>query len=60
MSHLSKMSIPISLHHFLITSKCFLFDANSIIIGYLSYEEFVNAKKNIKQINLNTVFANIS
>ena len=37
------------------------FDANSITIGYLEgYEEFVNAKNNIKQRNLNPVFANIS
>ena len=39
------------------------FDANPTTIGYLvtdSYDKFVNAKNNIKQRNLNTVFANIS
>ena len=37
-------------------------DANTIQldIWLQSYEEFVNAKNNIKQRNLNTVFANIS
>ena len=37
------------------------FDANPIIIGYLvtELEEFVNAKNNVKQRNLITVFANL-
>ena len=38
------------------------FDPNSIAIGYLvtSYEGFDNSKNNMKQRNLNAVFANIS
>ena len=39
------------------------FNANPNTIGYLVteyYEEFGNAKNNMKQKNLNTVFANIS
>ena len=43
--------------------KMLHFDANPITIEYLVTEfneRFVNAKNNIKQRNLNTVFANIS
>ena len=42
--------------------KMLYFDAHPITIGYLvtDYEEFFNAKNNIKQRNLNTIFANIS
>ena len=62
MSHLSKNSIPIFLHHFLRTSILLRFDPNPITIGIWlqSYEEYSNAKNNIKQWNLNTVFANDS
>ena len=60
MSHLSKMSI--FSHYFLITSKCFILMQIplQLDIWLQSYEGFVNAKNNIKQRNLNTVFANIS
>ena len=62
MSHLSKMSIPIFLHHFLITAKCFILMQTplQLDIWLQSYEEFDNAKNNMKQRNLKTVFANIS
>ena len=62
MSHLSKISISIFLHHFLITWKCFILIQTplQLEIWLQSYEEFVNAKNDIKQRNLNTVFANIS
>ena len=55
MSHLSK-------NHFLITSKCFIFMQTPLLldIWLQSYKEFINATNNIKQRNLNTVFANIS
>ena len=38
MSHLSKISIPNFLYHFLITSICFIFDPNPIKIGDLVTE----------------------
>ena len=62
MSHLSKMSIPIFLHHSLINFNASFWSkpCNKWISGLQSYEEFVNAKNNLKQSNLNTVFANIS
>ena len=62
MSHLSKISISIFLHHFLITSKCFILMHTplQLDIWLQSYEGFDNYKNNIKQRNLNTVFANIS
>ena len=62
MSHLSKISISIFLHHILITQMLHI-DADPITIGYIwlqSYEGFVNAKNSIKQRNWHTVFANIS
>ena len=62
MSHLSKISIPIFLHLFLITTKCLILMQTPLHfnIWLQSYEGYVNAKNNIKQRNLNTVFANIS
>ena len=62
MGHLSKNSISIFLHHFLITSKCFIFMQTplQLDIWLQSYEGFDNTKNNMKQSNLNTVFANIS
>ena len=62
MSHLSKISISIFLHHFLTTSKRFILMQTplQLDIWLQSYEGFDNAKNNIKQRNLNTVFANIS
>ena len=58
----SKISISFFLHHFLVTSKCFnlMQTPLQLDIWLQSYEGFVNAKNNIKQRNLNTVFANIS
>ena len=46
MSRLLKMSISIFLHHFLITSKCFILMQTplQLDIWLQSYEEFVNAK----------------
>ena len=62
MSHLLKMSIPFFVHHFLITPKCFILMQTplQLYIWLQSYEEFVNAKNNINQRNLITVFGNIS
>ena len=62
MSHLSKISISIFLHHFLKISKCFILMQTPLQfdIWLQSYVGFENAKNNIKQRNLNTVFANIS
>ena len=62
MSHLSKISIPIFLHHFLITPEGFILMQTplQLNIWLQSYEELVNAKNNIKERNWNTVFANIS
>ena len=62
MSHLSKIAIPIFLHHFLITSKGFILMQTvlQLDIWLQSYEGFVNVKNNIKQGILNSVFANIS
>ena len=42
-------------HHFLITPKCFMFMQTplQLDIWLQSYEEFVNAKNNIKHRNLN-------
>ena len=62
MSHLSKISISIFLHHFLKILKGFILMQTplQLDIWLQSYEEFVNAKNNIKQRNWNTVFANIS
>ena len=62
MSHLWKMSIAIFLHHFLKTPKGFILMQTPIQldIRLQSIEGFVNAKNNIRQRNLNTVFANIS
>ena len=50
------------LPRFLITLKCFILMQTplQLDIWLQSYEEFVNAKNNIKQRNLNTVFANTS
>ena len=50
MSHLSKMSIPIFLHHFLVTSKCFILMLTPLQLDnwLQSYEELVNAKKQYK------------
>ena len=57
MSHLSKISISIFLHHFLKTSKCFIFMQTplQLDIWLQSYEGFVNANNIIKQRNLNIV-----
>ena len=62
MSHLSKMSISNFLHHFLRTLKCFILMQTPLRldIWLQGYEGFHNAKNNMKQRNLNTVFANIS
>ena len=62
MSHLSKISISIFLHHFLKISKCFILMQTplQLDIWLQSYEGFDNAKNKMKQRNLNTVFANIS
>ena len=61
-SHLSKISISIFLHHFLKTSKCFILMQTplQLDIWLQSYDGFDNAKNNMKQRNLNTGFANIS
>ena len=47
MSHLSKILILIFLHHFLITSKCFILMQTSIQLDnwLQSYDKFVNAKE---------------
>ena len=52
MSHLSKIQILIFLHHLLITSKCFNLTQTplQLDIWLQSYEEYVNAKNNIKQL----------
>ena len=57
-----KIYIPSFLCHFLITSKCFILRQTSLKldIWLQSYKQFVNTENNIKQKNLNTVFANIS
>ena len=57
-----KCPIPVFLGHFLITPKCFILIQTllQLDIWLQSYEELVNAKNNIKQRNLTTVFANIS
>ena len=62
MSHLSKNSISIFLHQCLTTSKCFILMQTPLRldIRLQSYEEFDNAKNNMKQRNLNPVYANIS
>ena len=62
MSHLSKISISIFLHHCLTTSKCFILMQTPLQLDMWlqSYAGFDNAKNNIKQRNLNHVFANIS
>ena len=59
---MSKFSISIFLHHFLKTSKCFILMQSplKLDIWLQSYEGFDNAKNNMKERNLNTVFANIS
>ena len=59
---MSHFPISIFLHHFLRTSKCFILMQTplQLDIWLRSYERFDNAKNNIKQRNLNTVFANIS
>ena len=61
MSHLSKIPISIFLHHFLKTLKRFILMQTPLQmnIWLQSYEGFDNAKNNMKQRNLNTVFANI-
>ena len=62
MSHLSKISISIFLHHFLKTSKCFnlMQTPLQLDIWLQSYEGFDKAKNNMKQRNLNTIYENIS
>ena len=62
MSRLSKNSISIFLHHCLKPLKCFIFVQTplQLDIWLQSYAGFDNAKNNIKQMNLNPVFANIS
>ena len=62
MSHLSKISISIFLHHFLKTSKCFIVIQTplQLDIWLQSYEGFDNVKNIMKQRNMNNVFANIS
>ena len=46
---------------FCITSKCFiLMQIIPLKLNIWSYDEFINAKNNIKQKNLNTVFVIIS
>ena len=49
-SHLSKISISIFLHHFLITTKCFILMQTplQLDIWLQSYEGFDNAKKQYK------------
>ena len=61
-SLVENISIPIFLHHFNITSKCSILMQTplQLDIWLQSYKAFVNAKNNIKQRNLNTVFTNIS
>ena len=61
MNHLSKMSIPIFLHHFRKTSNCFILMQTPLQsnIWWKSYEEFVIAKNNIKHCS-NTILTNIS
>ena len=61
MSHLSKISISIFWHHFLKTLKCFILMQTllQLDIWLQSYEGFDYAKNNMKQRNLNTVYANI-
>ena len=63
-SHLSEISIPIFLRHFLIVQNAPLWckPHYNWISGCItmSYEGFDNVKNNIKQRNLNSVFANIS
>ena len=61
MSHLSKISISIFLLCFLITSICFMLMQTplQLDIWLQSYEWFDNAKNDMKQRDLNTVFANI-
>ena len=52
MSHLSKILNSFFLHHFLVISKMFYFDANPITIGYLDYKvmkDLSMLKNNIKQ-----------
>ena len=62
MSHSSKIYFFIFFHHFIITLKCFILMQTplQLDIWLQSYEWFINGKNNIKQRNLNTVFANIS
>ena len=59
---LVKNSISIFLHHCLTTSICFILMQTplQLDIWLQSYTRFDNAKNNIKQRNLNPVFANIS
>ena len=62
MSHLSKISVSIFLHRCLTTLKCFILMQTpfQLDIWLQSYAGFDNAENNIKQRNLNPVFANIS
>ena len=62
MSHLSEISISIFLHHLLKTLKCTILMQTpyKLDIWLQSYDGFDNAKNNMKQRILNTVFANIS
>ena len=50
MSHISKFSIHIFLHRFLITSKCFILMQTplQLDIWLQGYEEFVNDKNNVQ------------
>ena len=56
------ISILSFLRHFVITPKCLILMQTplKLDIWLQSCEEFVNAKNNIEQRNLNPVFANIS
>ena len=58
MSRLSKIAFSIFLHQFLKTSKMVILMQTYVWLQ--SYEGFDNAKNNMKQKQLNTVFANIS
>ena len=57
-----KILILSFISHVLTNSKCFILMQTpwKLHIWLQSYEEFVDAKNNIKQKNLNTVLANIS
>ena len=56
------ISISSFLCYFLIPTKCFIFSQTPFYfdVWLPSYEEFINAKNNINQKNLNTLFANNS